>query len=180
VPFDLLEHWANWRRGAHFRKWFHPFDSSDLHYFAWDFTSEVTVPRSIISVVLWGIWRPLGERSIYWSSFIQEGANQIRGLCIEWGRTSPFVLRLQEGTLLAPIYSLASSSEYLEVFGSRAELLRVFSIPAGRSSTSLGVWHFIRPRSHLVFIYCIQEGLWRLVASLLHLIEDYLHFVMIY
>jgi hypothetical protein len=65
VPFDLLEHWANWRRGAHFRKWFHPFDSSDLHYFTWDFTNEVIVPRSIISVVLWSIWRPLGERLNY-------------------------------------------------------------------------------------------------------------------
>jgi hypothetical protein len=94
-------------------------------------------------------------------------------LLVFWSETSG-------GTLLTPIYSLASSSECLEALSSRAELLRVFSLPAGRDLASLGVWHFIRPRSHLVFIYCIQEGLWRLVASLLHLIEGYLHFVMIY
>jgi hypothetical protein len=172
VPFDLLEHWANWRRGAHFRKWFHPFDSSDLHYFAWDFTSEVTVPRSIISVVLWSIWRPLGERPNYWSSFIQEGASQIRGLCIEWVRTSPFILRLHPGFCIDPIYILASSSEYLEVLSSRAELLRVFSLPAGRDLASLGVWHFRRQRSHPVVHLLQSGGLWRLVASLLHLVEE--------
>jgi len=60
------------------------------------------------------------------------------------------------GTLLTPIYSLASSSECLEALSSRAELLRVFSLPAGHDLASLGVWHFIQVGSHLVFIYCSQ------------------------
>jgi hypothetical protein len=75
VPFDLLEHWTNWRRVTHFRKWFHSFDSSDLLYFAWDFTSEVTVPRSIILVVLWSIWRSLGERPNYLGFQSSRGAH---------------------------------------------------------------------------------------------------------
>jgi hypothetical protein len=41
-------HGTNWRRGANFRNWFQSFASSDLHHFAWDFTREVTKPRSII------------------------------------------------------------------------------------------------------------------------------------
>jgi hypothetical protein len=51
VPFDLLEHWDELEERGTLQKVVSPFDSSDLHYFAWDFTSEVTVPRSIISVV---------------------------------------------------------------------------------------------------------------------------------
>jgi hypothetical protein len=134
----------NWRRGAHFRKWFHPFDSLDLHYFSWDFTNEVTVPRSIILVILWSIWRSLGERPNYWSPFIQEGASQIGGLCIKWVKNSPFILRLHLGFCTDSIYILTSSSMYLEVFGSRVELLRVFSLPTGCDLGSLGVWHFRR------------------------------------
>jgi len=157
VPFDLLEHWRNWRRGAHFKKWFHPFESSDLHYFAWDFTSEVTVPRSVILVGLWSIWRPLGERPNYWSSFIQEGASQIRGLCIEGVRTSPFIPRLHPGSCTDPIYILASSSECLKALSSRAELLRIFSLPAGRDLASLEVWHF-RGQGPQHVIHLLQSG----------------------
>jgi hypothetical protein len=96
------------------------------------------VSRSIISVVLGSIWRPLGERPNYWSSFIQEGASQIRVLCIWWVRTSFFILRLHQGFDIDPIYSLAYSSEGLVAFGSKAELLRVFSVPAGRGLSSWG------------------------------------------
>jgi hypothetical protein len=41
-------HGTNWRRGANFKNWFQSFASSNLHHFAWDFTREVTKPRSII------------------------------------------------------------------------------------------------------------------------------------
>jgi hypothetical protein len=58
-------HWTNWRRGANFRKWFQSFDRSDLHYFSCDFTSEVTGPRSIISMGLWSIGSLLGGRQNY-------------------------------------------------------------------------------------------------------------------
>jgi hypothetical protein len=101
-------------------------------------------------------------------------------LCIWWVRTSFFILRLHQGFNIDPIYSLASSSEYLEIFGIRAELLRVSNLPAERDLSSWGVWHFIRPRSHLIIHALYPGGLWRLVASLLHLVEAYLHFVIIY
>jgi hypothetical protein len=65
VPFDLLDAWDELEERSNFRKWFQSFASPDLHYFAWDFTSEVTRPRSIILVVLWSIWRHLGGRPNY-------------------------------------------------------------------------------------------------------------------
>jgi hypothetical protein len=89
-----------------------------------------------------GIWRSPSEGRIIRVSVIQEGATPLGDLHLE-EHLLVFHLRLQEGTLLTPIYSLASSSEYLEALSSRAELLRVFSLPAGRDLSSLGVWHFI-------------------------------------
>jgi hypothetical protein len=53
----------------------------------------------------------------------------------------------------------------------RAELLRVFSLPAGRDLSSCGVWHFRGPRSHHVLHLLQPYGLWRLVASLLILLR---------
>jgi hypothetical protein len=54
------------------------------------------------------------------------------------------------GLGIVPIYILASSSEDLGDLRNKAELLRVFSVPAGRTSSSLGVWHCRGPRSHPV------------------------------
>jgi hypothetical protein len=56
VPFDLLDAWDELEERNNFRKWFQSFTSPDLHYFAWDFTSEVTKPKSIILMVWWSIW----------------------------------------------------------------------------------------------------------------------------
>jgi hypothetical protein len=70
-------HGMNWRREANFRKWFQSFNSSDLHHFTWDFTREVTKPRSIILVVLWSIWRHLGVRTIYLGFQASRGAHHI-------------------------------------------------------------------------------------------------------
>jgi hypothetical protein len=52
-----------------------PFGRSDLHHFAWDFTREVNKPRSIILVVLWSIWRPLGGRPNYLGFQASRGAH---------------------------------------------------------------------------------------------------------
>jgi hypothetical protein len=65
VPFDLLDAWDELEERSNIRKWFQSFASQDLHYFAWDFTSEVTRAQSIILVVWWSIWRHLGGRLNY-------------------------------------------------------------------------------------------------------------------
>jgi hypothetical protein len=60
VPFDL-DAWDELEERSTLQKVISdPFGRSGLHHFAWDFTREVTKPRSIILVVLWSIWRPLG------------------------------------------------------------------------------------------------------------------------
>ena len=101
-------------------------------------------------------------------------------LCIWWVKTSFFILILHQGFIIDPIYSLASSSEYLEIFGIKVKLLRVSNIPIEHDLSICGVWHFIQPRSHIVIHALYLGGLWRLVATLLHLVEAYLYFFIIY
>jgi hypothetical protein len=87
VPFDLLDAWDELEERSNFRKWFQSFASPDLHYFTWDFTSEVTRPRSIILVVWWSIWRHLGGRSNYL------GFQASRGCTIPWSEARSMPLR---------------------------------------------------------------------------------------
>jgi hypothetical protein len=65
VPFDLLDALDELEERSALQKVISAIDRSDLHHFAWDFTREVIEPRSIILVVLWSIWRPLGGRWNY-------------------------------------------------------------------------------------------------------------------
>jgi hypothetical protein len=100
------------------------------------------------------IWRLPSAKPNYWTLTELKRAQLHSRIQHLEGYLLAFRFETSRGDSTHPIYSLASSSEYLEVFGIRAELLRVFSVPAGRSSSNLGVWHFIQPRSHLVLIYC--------------------------
>jgi hypothetical protein len=78
VPFDLLDAWDELEERSKFKKLFQSFASLDIHYFTWDITSEVTIPSSIILVVLWSIWRNLGGRPNYL------GFQASRGHTIPW------------------------------------------------------------------------------------------------
>jgi hypothetical protein len=85
------------------------------------------------------------------------GRKSNRGLFIWWIISSPIHLRLYQGSCIGPIYSLASSLEHLEDISYRAELLRVFSVPAERDPSS---WGFGTPYGTDLFLYwsswCIQ------------------------
>ena len=124
-------HGTNWRRGANFRNWFQTFASSYLHHFTWDFTREVTKPRTIILEIsrrFGGVIHPgriIRVSAIQGGTPFSGGVSYLQGLRVDLEIWTPG-LSLQLSDL-----SFWRVSGGLEVLFTQAELSRVPGIQGG-------------------------------------------------
>jgi hypothetical protein len=117
-------------------------------------------------VVLWSIWRPLGGRPNYLGFQASRGAHhsleesQIHEFERDLGDLSTWVVL---AVTRSTIWHLYWSD--LDIFGSRAELLRLFSVPAGRGIFQLGGLALHTAQiSSCIGLHCVFS-LWRLIVS---------------